>query len=282
MARKKKQSPLEDIVELTAMLPWWVGVILALIAYPLLHHYASANVATVTSVAQLGASVTGQIGKTLAMLGQYLLPLAFLIGAGMSAYGRKSRDSLIAKVQTSSSTSVLNDMNWQVFEMLVGEAFRRRGYTVTENGGGGADGGVDLVLRKDNEKYFVQCKQWKAYKVGVSIIRELYGVMAAEGAVGGFVVTSGVFTQEAKSFALGRNIELIDGPDLKELIDETQQAQSGLRLRVPQHAEQSSSPSCPSCGSNMVKRIAKKGTNSGKAFWGCSNYPRCHGIVSIN
>ena len=282
MARKKKQSPLEELIEITAMLPWWVGVLLALVAYLVLHHYATADVAPASTVAQLGASVTGQIGKTLAMLGQYLLPLAFVIGAGLSAYGRKTRDSLIAKVQTSSSASVLNDMNWQVFEMLVGEAFRRRGYAVTENGGGGADGGVDLVLQKDSEKYFVQCKQWKAYKVGVSIIRELYGVMAAEGAAGGFVVTSGVFTQEAKSFAEGRNIELIDGPKLMALIDETQQAQTSIKQRAPQRTQQSSNPACPSCGSSMVRRTAKQGANAGKAFWGCNNYPRCRGIVAID
>ena len=81
-----------------------------------------------------------------------------------------------------------------------------------------ADGGVDLVLKKNNETHFVQCKQWKAYKVGVQIVRELYGVMAAKGAVGGYVVTSGVFTDEAKSFAEGRNIELIDGNILTEWI----------------------------------------------------------------
>ena len=70
-------------------------------------------------------------------------------------------------------------MNWREFEMLVGEAFRRRGYSVR-----------------------VQCKQWKAKKVGVKIVRELYGVMAAEGAGGGYVVTSGEFTKEAIAFAV--------------------------------------------------------------------------------
>lgn len=48
------------------------------------------------------------------------------------------------------------------------------------------------------------------------MVRELYGVMAVSGAVGGFVVTSGVFTQEAKDFASGRNIELVDGAELKQ------------------------------------------------------------------
>jgi len=32
----------------------------------------------------------------------------------------------------------------------------------------------------------------------------------------------------------------------------------------------------------MVKRIAKQGANAGKAFWGCSDFPQCRGIVPID
>jgi len=49
-------------------------------------------------------------------------------------------------------------MSWQQFETLVGEGFLRRGGRVKETGGGGPDGGVDLVLSKDGEKTLVQCK----------------------------------------------------------------------------------------------------------------------------
>lgn len=285
MARKKKQSPLESLIEVTAMLPWWVGALLAVIAYLLLHHYATAEIAPATSVAKLGANVTSQIGKTLAMFGQYLLPFAFIIGAGLSAYGRQRREALFNDVQASSSASALNDMSWQEFEMLVGEAFRRKGYAVAENGGGGADGGVDLVLRKDGEKSLVQCKQWKAYKVGVSTLRELYGVMAAEGAVSGFVVTSGVFTAEAQSFAAGKNIALIGGAELTALIKNIplSQTSSATPRPLPKTAVAiSTEPLCPSCGSAMVKRKAKQGANAGNLFWGCSSYPKCRGTAAIS
>ena len=33
----------------------------------------------------------------------------------------------------------LRTISWQEFEELVGEVFKRKGYAVTENGGGGAD-----------------------------------------------------------------------------------------------------------------------------------------------
>ena len=38
---------------------------------------------------------------------------------------------------------------------------------------------------------------------------------------------------------------------------------------------------CPKCGTPMVRRTAKKGERAGKPFWGCSNYPKCRGIVNI-
>lgn len=33
---------------------------------------------------------------------------------------------------------------------------------------------------------------------------------------------------------------------------------------------------CPKCGGTLILRIAKKGTNAGNQFYGCSNYPKCH------
>ena len=285
MARKRKQGTFVDLIDIAALLPWWVGVLLALITYFVLHHFATAVVAPPMTPGHMGTAVVYQFGKVLALYGQYLVPLAFLIGAGSSAYGRHKRATLLSDVSKDSSPSALNGMTWQEFEMLVGEAFRRRGYTVTETGGGGADGGVDLTLRKDGENFLVQCKQWKAFKVGITTIRELYGVMAADGAAGGFVVTSGVFTKEAKSFAEGRNIDLIDGSELTIMIKKIQQPQATTATAQP--VRQSSlaavaDPSCPKCGSIMIKRTAKQGANSGKALWGCTAFPQCRGTIPIN
>ena len=35
---------------------------------------------------------------------------------------------------------------------------------------------------------------------------------------------------------------------------------------------------CPKCGSPLVLRTAKKGTNTGKQFYGCSGFPKCRYI----
>jgi restriction system protein len=106
------------------------------------------------------------------------------------------------------------------------------------------------------------------------------------GAAGGFVVTSGVFTQEAKDFAEGRNIDLIDGTELTAIIKKIQpqlQAVTAAARLAPQSAlTATADPSCPKCGNAMVKRTAKQGANTGKAFWGCTAYPQCRGIIQIN
>lgn len=271
MARRK-QSPFEDLVELISKLPWWVGVLLAVVAYLWLHGIASREIAMTGQTSDL-ANVAGQSAiKTLATFGQYLLPFAFMAGAAMSAYGRSKRNKLHEQVANNPERAVLNDMSWQEFETLVGEAFRRKDYSVLDVGGGGADGGVDLVLLKGKESFLVQCKQWKAYKVGVDVVRELYGVMASKSATGGFVVTSGTFTEDAKSFAAGQNITLLDGKALHELI-------RGISVPSTKPTQATTAPNCPICQSSMVKRTAKRGTNAGNEFLGCSRYPSCKGTL---
>lgn len=41
-------------------------------------------------------------------------------------------------------------------------------------------------------------------------------------------------------------------------------------------------PHCPKCGADMFLRTAKSGPNVGGQFWGCANYPRCRGIMSLS
>lgn len=273
----------EDVFSLAAILPWWAGVVMAIVAYAVLHRFAVAEVSTNVAPGQMGQMVVGQLVKSLATWVQYLVPLLLLAGAAASAMGRRKRQGLIAEVAGDTVGTALRTMSWRDFELLVGEAFRMRGYTVTETGGGGADGGIDLQLTRGGETFLVQCKQWKAYKVSVNVVRELYGVMAAQGAAGGFVVTSGVFTLDARSFAQGRNIELIDGSALKKMVDDVQPAgKSGLTSLPAAEPAAIVEQACPRCGGAMVKRVAKQGANAGKAFWGCTSYPQCRGVRAID
>ena len=278
MARRK-QSAFKDLIEITSKLPWWTGVILALAAYIWLHSVATREVTAVAQPGKMGELVGDTFFRTLAMVGQYLLPFALLVGAATSAYKRYQRRSLHEQVAASPDRSALNNMSWQAFEALVGEGFRRRGHAVTETGGGGADGGIDLSLTKNGETFLVQCKQWKALNVGVSTVRELYGVMAANGATGGFVVTSGVFSNEARAFAVGRNIELMDGEALHALIRGV--TVPSKPVSATPAVSTAGQPLCPICQSAMARRTAKRGANSGNDFWGCTRYPACKGTRAI-
>lgn len=273
----RRQGLFEDVLDLTARLPWWVGVALAVFSYLVLHHFAAMEIPKPGSTKDLGSMMTRQIFVTLATVGQYFLPLLFLLGAAMSAIGRWKRGALHARASSAAGKNVLDGMSWREFEQLVGEHFRRQGFGVEETGGCGADGGVDLVLTRGSDRYFAQCKQWKARQVGVQIIRELYGVMAAQGAAGGYVVTSGVFTEEARRFAEGREIKLIGGDQLLTMIRDTQSAPAASRG----NREASAAPACPQCGSTMVLRTARKGSNAGNSFWGCSTFPRCKGTRPV-
>ena len=53
-----------------------------------------------------------------------------------------------------------------------------------------------------------------------------------------------------------------------------------LEHRKQKSIEQNAPP-CPECGKPMIRRVAKKGVNSGKEFWSCTAYPDCHGIRQI-
>ena len=214
---RKNSSVLEDIFHIAVALPWWAGVALAILVYVLLHSVAETAVVMPTAPGAMGEFAAKSIYVTLAQIMQWVIPFLLLLGAAGSAIQRRKRAGLHAHV-ASAGQDAIEGMSWQDFERVVGEAFRKRGFSVVETGGGGADGGVDLILSNGSEKYLAQCKQWRATMVGVPIVRELYGVMAAHGATGGFVVTSGRFSPDALAFAKGRNIDLIDGPKLSAMI----------------------------------------------------------------
>jgi restriction system protein len=268
MSRRSKTSPIEDLIEAIAWFPWWVGVAFALVSYLLLHYFAIRPLPALADIRDTGA-VFASLSKGAAIAGQYVLPLVGIAGAIFSAITRYKRRGLVDRVAHAKSTGVLGEMTWQEFERLVAEGFKLEGYGVSERGGRTADGGIDLALRKGNEKALVQCKHWRATNVPVQTVRELFGVMHAEGATHGFVVTSGDFTSDAREFAQGRNIELIDGARSLAMFNAVRAAVGTATMPA--------TPSCPQCNKPMTKRTAKRGPDGGRAFWGCPGFPACRG-----
>lgn len=286
MAARRKTSPFEDLIGIAGKLPWWISVALAVVSYLALHAVASRPV-TPVSVApgQLGTAVASGMLPAFARLLQYVLPAAFGIGAIVSAVGAARDKKLYNTTAAKPGVSALFSMSWQDFERLIGEYYRRKGYQVVREGGNGPDGGVDLTLTRGGETYLVQCKQWRAYKVGVQPVREFYGVMSARGVAGGQFVTAGEFTDEAKAFVKGLNVELIDGHRLRAMIDMVSKPAASVApspsTSISAPPTTKSTPACPRCGAEMKKRTARQGANAGKEFWGCSTYPQCNGTLPL-
>ncbi len=290
MPRRRRKSEIEDLIDITSILPWWLGLSIAVLSYVLLHPLAETPVPTATSPGDIAGPITAQVIRTGAMIGQYFLPIIFVFGAGASALKAYRNKKLLTEAKETTGSADLMDLSWEDFEHLVGEAFREHGFSVSETAPG-PDGGVDLEVRKDGELHLVQCKRWRARKVGVEIVRELYGVMSARGAVGGYIVTSGTFSQEARNFADGRNIELWDGTKLKAVI---RQDPNPPRSELPPTSKSAptasnrgqdttaDTPPCPQCGTDMVLRTAKRGTNAGQRFWGCPTFPKCRGTRHLS
>ena len=200
MARARNDGLVEILLDLTAAAPWWVGVFLAVASFAGFSWYVAGGPPTFDPKSPLVQSLS----FTAASIARWIVPAIFLAGGAVSAWRRRHRQALHAQVGGGTSRAALSQLTWREFEMLVGEYFRRRGFALAETGGGGPDGGVDLVVYKGADRYVVQCKQWRAMNVGVATVRELYGVLAASRAAGGYVVTAGRFTSEAKRFAGGK------------------------------------------------------------------------------
>ncbi|EGT5675310.1 hypothetical protein AGJ34_20280 [Cronobacter dublinensis subsp. dublinensis] len=178
---------------------------------------------------------------------------------------------LLKRIKNSEDAKrILELITWDQFENILRKFFESKGYkaSLTQTG---ADGGIDISLEKNGRKEMVQAKHWKTNRVGVAVVREIYGVVQAEKMNRGFIVTSGLFTAEAREFAakVAGKLVLIDGNLLIEIIKgdtkfEHQKDDVQGKLVCLDNSI------CDLCGSSMVLREANN-----KTFWGCSNYPEC-------
>lgn len=115
------------------------------------------------------------------------------------------------------SLEKINQLTPSQFEEYVGQRlFARQGYEVT-NIRDTKDGGVDIVVVDPvGRRAIVQCKLYRG-GVGEPIVRDLYGALIHSEAHMAFLVTNSRISAEARRWATGKPIALIDGPQLVEL-----------------------------------------------------------------
>jgi restriction system protein len=260
--RRRNQSVFEDLAEPFQHLPWWAGLTAAavLVVVGFLSPHFPTNGLT---AAVLMVFLPWVLWITAGMVVLYTV-----VGVGRRAVDRSRFDR----------TEDVGRLAPYQYERYVGEYYRRKGYSVTQRGGAGADGGVDLVVAKDGERQLVQCKHWKALRVGPQPLRELWGLVDHEKAAGAVFVTSKDFTVEARAFAKGKRLELVDGKQLAAMVAAIKSGASRTEPVRPPAESHPAAEKCPSCGAPMVVRTAQRGSRSGERFLGCSTYPRCWGV----
>lgn len=289
MPRRKSELNrlLDDLLSIFRSIPWWVGPPVIVFTWVLFRFVVPGILSGVAGVSpkSAGPMSLATLVPLVVEMAPKMAPFAATLVAMVWAVAlfKKLGDAHRLAGQTGIET--IRNLHWREFEQLLADAFRRQGYSVRDTGPG-ADGGIDLILSKNGDTILVQAKQWKAWKVGVKVVRELFGIQVAQGASAAILVTSGRFTEEAQQFASENGVTLMDGETLARMIAAVQHARSeGLPLghmrSVPERDVVQTSPSCPSCGATMVHRTAKRGSNAGQPFWGCSRYPSCKGTRSI-
>jgi restriction system protein len=196
--------------------PWWAWLLIGTTVFFLLQGLqtffgATPSVDATQSSPALGGLVNGlSIGVLLVSI----VAAAIRLVLGDAPPTKALQAPVADDVQNASAAR----MTWGQFEMLAVEAFRRRGFQITERGSSGDDGSRNLELRRGQQRFIAHCKAWRHTEVDIGAVRELYSMVVVTKAQGGIAITSGSFSQEARTFAAGRQLQLIDGQTLREML----------------------------------------------------------------
>jgi hypothetical protein len=78
---RNNQSPFEDFVDVMSKIPWWLNIVLAVIAYVTLHEIAMTfyDPAPKLEIGQLGEYAADKMKGSLALFGQFVIPFGFLL-----------------------------------------------------------------------------------------------------------------------------------------------------------------------------------------------------------
>jgi SNF2 family DNA or RNA helicase len=121
---------------------------------------------------------------------------------------------------TAPSKVVLDNLDPREFENLVALIYEKDGYKVVVTGrshDGGIDIRADRITAGGNDRIVVQCKHQKQ-SVGRPVLQQLWGVLNSDHTITRCdLVTSAGFSAEARDFAAGKRLTLIDRSKLLEL-----------------------------------------------------------------
>ena len=116
----------------------------------------------------------------------------------------------------------LNDLSGVDFEKLIVSLLSQMGFQAEMTKASG-DGGIDVVAHLDKPivggRYLFQCKRLSAANlVGAPTLRDFYGAVTADRAVGSVFITTSDFTVQAREFGEKSGLELINLAQLRKLL----------------------------------------------------------------
>jgi len=196
-----------NIIDFLTQIPWWAYLSISASFYLLLNYLVPYF------------EVQGIIfNETQVSLGPVLAPvvaLALLAPASFSLLKFNKKNKLHELREEIKS---IQEIPWEQFKEMIAEAYKRSGYMLLEKSPFTTDPSVDLVMRKGANLYLVQCRYWQNRKLGIREVKKLQALLQEKHATGGFLLTTGIFTREARHYTLSRPINLVDGIALVELL----------------------------------------------------------------
>src|SRR5690606_19327708 len=162
--------------------------------------------------------------------------VVLLIGGVATLY---FRTVLLRRDETQAGIKALSGVSWRAFIHMVLDALARRGFSRLVDEENPA-GDTEYMLERSGEHWLLSCKHGSAFVLGRLTVNELARAIDLKGAAGGFLLTQGRITDDARPVATLQRIELLDGPalwpQLREFLPAEQLA--GIRAKASQAARQ--------------------------------------------
>ncbi len=185
----------ESLFNILSRQPWWISAVVAAVLF----------------------GVTQLIYPPVA----FFVALPFLLLAGYVGY-RQLRGT--TDVGVADKLAALRDMPWENFSLVVSEAYRRQGYTVTE----ARDGAYDFELARGGRRTLVSCRRWKVNSVGTAPLQALAAAVSRVDAYNAVCIAAGEFSPNARNYAATQPITLVSGMELVKLIATVQSGRKRL------------------------------------------------------
>lgn len=173
----------------------------------------------------------------------------------------------------------VHGLSTEDFEMLIALIYQRQGYRVAMSSGLSGGRGGDFTLARKAERILVQCKkQSQDHRIPVERVRELHEAMLAANLTRGMYVASCGFSWDARNFAKGNGITVINARTLDALLAAARETPDEDLLAVWEWAPklmskaQLTPPACPACEAEMDQVNSSAGP-----VWVCSQRPDCRG-----